>query len=727
MFNFACIIAGTGISLDFHGSTILLILLILFGLGWTVLAYRQTVPPTRLSLRILLGSLRALALLLVIFLIFEPSLSLRRERHLKPLVAVIFDDTQSMALPDASGPRQAKLERLMRDPAWKELGRQFDLKAFAAGDSLRDIGGVVFDSMRFKAIGTDLVASWEQALRQQDADTFGAIILVSDGGDNAGRNPVKAAQELSLPLYVVGIGDTAAIQDASIASVSSGQVAYRGKETQIAVRLKARGMEGQNAALELTETNGRVLAREEVRLPMDELEAEVSLKFTPQQVGTLPLNVRMTSPANEWSSANNQRGFPLEVRESRIRALVISATPGFEAMFLARTMAGLPDVEVKTFSFRQDGNFYGSGNEQLVKDFAEADVLLLIGLLDQNNPTAIRDRMRRLLVERTLPIWVWAGSHPSLEDLKATMGEAPFQMLPGSAQRTGASIPLRYYAELDPDAESAESSLWNDLPPLNLPGFRVLAGLGAQSLIGLRDPTTGADLGPALLTWESGGKRSAISFGSGYWKWSFLAGGLEGSDNLYRNYLGQMLRWLAASSRSRPLKFILDRKLYASGEPVRLEAQVMGGEGRFISSAQVEATLQGPEGASRVILEPDGSGRYSGVFHPETVGPYTYRGVASINSDTLGSDSGNFMVEAYNIEKEALNQNQKLLQQIAQVSGGDYFAADSVSRLNNRIQAPPRVMMAGWTRRFFLNWDIWMLLVGALSLEWLIRKRKGML
>jgi drug/metabolite transporter (DMT)-like permease len=102
--------ALAGYSLDFRGSIFLLILLALLCLAWAWFSYRKTVPPLAFPWRFLLGSLRALALLLLIFLIFEPSLSHRRERPLKPLLAVILDDTQSLQLQDASGTRSGKPE-----------------------------------------------------------------------------------------------------------------------------------------------------------------------------------------------------------------------------------------------------------------------------------------------------------------------------------------------------------------------------------------------------------------------------------------------------------------------------------------------------------------------------------------------------------------------------------------------------------------------------------------
>lgn len=721
------IFALAGFSLDFKGSILLLIALAALGIGWAALAYRRTLPPTRTALRIVLGMLRGLALLLLIFLIFEPAISLRQERQLKPLLAIIFDDSQSLKNKDASGLRSQQLARLVSNPAWGQLRQKFDLEIFAAGDSLRQMGSLAFDSLRLNAIGTDLSRAWERAQQREEGQDFAAIVLVSDGGDNTGRDPLKAAAAVKIPIYTVGVGDTARVQDASIVSLMGDEVAYCGKETELTIRIKARGLEGQPAALELTDSDNRTLAKQNLRLPPDDLEAEAVLKFIPERIGRLPITARLILSAKEWSTENNTRSFPLEVKKSRIRVLMVSGQPSFESMFLQQAIARLEDFELLPITFKQTGEVFSAQIESLDEAFARANVLLLINCLQQDTPAAARERLRRASAQHPLPIWIWAGSRMSAESLKTLIGDMPFSLINAPSSGEGQAAPVRFYVELDPDAELSESGLWNDLPPLTTPEFPVKLAASAQTLIALKDAETGATLGPALISWESGERRFAAAFGAGYWKWGFLSVGMGSSDELYLNFVRRVLRWLAASPESRPLRITPDQDLYAAGEAVHFDARVLGADGRSISSAQVEMTLQGPDGSEKILLEVDPAGRYAGRFRPEAVGTYSYEGVAMVGADTLGADSGSFMVEAYNVEKETLTQNRALLEGIATASGGVYFPADSLAKLANAISAPPRLVTVGWSRRFFLNWDVWAVLIGLLALEWIIRKRRGML
>ena len=232
-----------GYTVELNGSLVLFAALLLCAGISALLSYRQTVPPAGLMLRIVLGTLRVLALGVLIFLIFEPSISRRREHRVKPLVVVLIDDSQSMAMNEADGSRSEKLKRILQDPTWDLLRKNLDLVIFAAGDSLREIGTLQFDSLRFEAMKTDLAEDWQGVLRKEKAHGADALILISDGGDNAGHDPVRSARDSKIPIYIVGVGDTAAVRDASILNVDGEDFAYCGKETRITAVIKARGME----------------------------------------------------------------------------------------------------------------------------------------------------------------------------------------------------------------------------------------------------------------------------------------------------------------------------------------------------------------------------------------------------------------------------------------------------------------------------------------------------
>lgn len=716
-----------GFSLDFKGSLVLILLLVISATALSVLVYRRTLPPSGIVLRFFLAVLRLAALAVIIFLIFEPSISFHRQRQLKPLLAVILDNSESMRLTDASGDRFAQLNALFDDPAWEDLEDRFELAIFASGDSLRRLIRLDFDSLNCRAIGTNLAAGWDAALKALDPTECAACLVISDGGNNAGRDPVDAASEAPRPIFTIGIGDTAGVRDARIESLIGSEIAYLDKPAQIMVSVKAFGMDGQDAHLELLDPEGRILARRPINLPPDELKTEIALEFTPKKVGQYPLRVRLVTSEQEHSSENNLRTFPLDVLESLLKIVMISGRSSFEAMFFQRAAAEVPDLETIALTVGKDGQFYADRLVDLTDVISDADVLVLIDFPERDTPAASRSILQRTMANSPLPTWVWLGDNPSLDELEDLCGALPFAIT--RVQRLGEAEahPDRFYTVLDPDVEAVERALWYDLPPLQTPNYSIKIQGTASQLLEFRDPESGQPLGPALLSWELEGRRNAVFFGHGYWRWNFMGLGPGGDHDLYTGLQSKILRWLAAGPQKRLLYLSPDKKLYSSGQAAEFRARVQSGSGQPISNAHVDLTVQSPDGEVKILLEPDQHGFYSGSFQPTAVGTHSFSGIAKINEDTLGFDSGRFDVEAYNIEKEALSQNRELLEQIAEASGGSYLPADSLAVLVRLIQAQPRLKETGWNRRFFLNWDFWIVIILLLGLEWFIRKRRGML
>ena len=79
----------------------LLVLALLLGIGFSVFVYRYTNPPISKRLRYLLIALRSIALSLIIFIVFEPILSLTWFKTEAPIIGIIFDTSGSMGLTDA--------------------------------------------------------------------------------------------------------------------------------------------------------------------------------------------------------------------------------------------------------------------------------------------------------------------------------------------------------------------------------------------------------------------------------------------------------------------------------------------------------------------------------------------------------------------------------------------------------------------------------------------------
>ena len=83
----------------------LIIAILLFGF-FTLFVYRFTIPVINKKLKALLITLRFLALLLLLFMIFEPALTLTKKITINPLSLVFIDNSRSIKIKDGTNREQ---------------------------------------------------------------------------------------------------------------------------------------------------------------------------------------------------------------------------------------------------------------------------------------------------------------------------------------------------------------------------------------------------------------------------------------------------------------------------------------------------------------------------------------------------------------------------------------------------------------------------------------------
>ncbi|MFQ5677058.1 MAG: hypothetical protein ACE5G1_14275, partial [bacterium] len=122
-----------------------------------------------------------------------------------------------------------------------------------------------------------------------------------------------------------------------------------------------------------------------------------------------------------------------------------------------------------------------------------------------------------------------------------------------------------------------------------------------------------------------------------------------------------------------------------------------------------------------------GRGRYEGALQVLQGGDYEFSGTAHLQGRILGRDSGKFSVEEFSLEYQNTRMNEDLLKRIATESGGEFYTTENFAGLPEKLKFPEKYVSLK------NEWEIWNrvpLLISCiflLSVEWFIRKRKGML
>jgi hypothetical protein len=220
------------------------------------------------------------------------------------------------------------------------------------------------------------------------------------------------------------------------------------------------------------------------------------------------------------------------------------------------------------------------------------------------------------------------------------------------------------------------------------------------------------------------GRAMAITTAS-TWRWQML---MAHEDTSHERFWRQILRWLASSSQNR-LELRLNRNAYSPGDDVSAQIQVLDSAFNPVNDTTVFLKITEPDGTNRDIrlarsVEKDGI--YTGSFTVKKEGVFR----ADISSTTATDDdyetSARFLVTKSQVEYIDAAMDADLLKRIAVASSGKFYTVENAPRFVEDAK------MLQKTISVKIEQDVWdiplvlILLIMVLSLEWYMRRQKGM-
>ncbi|MBK9549700.1 MAG: VWA domain-containing protein [Gemmatimonadetes bacterium] len=306
-----------------------------------VFAARRLRGPSRAE-RITLGTLRALALLLVIACLLRPAVIVSRAVPQRNVLAILVDDSRSMRIADADSTRRVDAARkVFADSAAlvRRLSERFALRFFRFSATATPLT----DRASWTAAGTrtDLATSLE-AVRQELADVpLAGVVVVSDGADNTASDlepPLLGYRVRRVPLYTVGVGTERFARDIAVDRVSLPRSVLEGGAAVADVTLGVRGYDGVDVKLTV-EADGRVVHQETTTLRDKREAVSVPLRIPPLPKGTHLIRVIATPLDGEAILENNEAQGVLRVRPGREKVLYLDGEPRPEFAFIRRAVA----------------------------------------------------------------------------------------------------------------------------------------------------------------------------------------------------------------------------------------------------------------------------------------------------------------------------------------------------------------------------------------------------
>lgn len=719
-----------------------------------VWAYHRLPAPLRRGERTLLRGLRWLALIVLLILLLEPLLTVRRAQAGRPRLAVLVDRSSSMQLPGShGGTRRAEAEStLVR--LEEGLGGRFELHVAGFAGELegrRDPLPVYpWEPQGATALGEALEGA---LLRQADAP-LGGIVLLSDGVHTAGKDPAQVARNLPAPVFAVALGDSVAPPDLVVREVSASPVAQIGEPTALRVVLQSQGMEGWQATVtarpigsgaRLEREPGAIVAQRQVRLAAGaQGEVALSLEFAPRQTGLVLYEIEASVPEAEAVNLNNRRWVALDVRERKTRVLYLEGEPDWDFTFRRRAFDEDTTLAYTCLVRQKDGGYRRHGGPPISRvpvsraDLSPFAAVLVGRLLPTDVPPGFVDALRSFLLDGGgvfflgTPSWETSGWSELLPVRVAPQSRLGHTLSPSQATLDGVSHEITALSENPSETERQ----WRALPPLWVPEGSYVAAPGARVLLTAQTAQPARTV-PLLAVAGAGGGRVAVLTGRGAWRWDFAMRGGDGSAGAVRDFWKRTVRWLSEPAERSRFDVRPERAVFQDGEPIAFTGRLFDAgfepiEGARLSVAVTPADSVGPEEqarrSTRLMLYSQGAaGRYAGSSAALPSGMYRYRAEAARGAgEDRREATGVFWVEPMGPEFLRLANSARTLREIARRSAGQVASATELGPLLDAVPRKYRPAQVVRQAEIWNHWAVFAILTALLSLEWGLRRRRGL-
>ncbi|HEY4262478.1 MAG TPA: hypothetical protein VGM98_20115 [Schlesneria sp.] len=342
-----------------------------FYLRWQARGHRPT--------RLILATLRAVALCGLLLILADPTLELIFISEPKPVLWMLLDGSDSMSIPDelpaeerdtlakavdlaayqkshsreAERPARADYARAMLARKDKNLLERLEanyrlrLFTFADAEGVRSLNSGdaktgVPTNVDWQTTGsvTALGDAFEDLARKHASDNLAAVLVISDFDQNAGTPPLAAAKKLGVPIFTVGVGPLTAI-DLSV-DLLAPPTMKKAESSTINVTVRQRELENTSVHVRLyAHQPGDMTGEEPARTLVGEKTVTISgsseqveFPYTPVSTGRFIFTAEIDPVEGEVVVQNNKAEREVKIIDDFLRLMFVEYEPTWEWRFV---------------------------------------------------------------------------------------------------------------------------------------------------------------------------------------------------------------------------------------------------------------------------------------------------------------------------------------------------------------------------------------------------------
>lgn len=659
---------------------------------------------------------RIVPISILLFLSLDPILTIIQSSNRDLNWSIYIDKSLSMTY--HSNPSSKSLESGINDIFARLGSKDIPIKIYGFGSKI-DTSWINGEKI-FTDASTNIGQVINHIKQDYGVGPAGAVII-TDGQANQGMNISISDLSNKIPIHIIGIGNKDPLVDIAILSINAPPVIIKGENAEIEVLVTSYGIVDQRVNVTLY-SYGKLLGSKILLLSGEGSINKIRFMINPEETGEIEYNVQVNALPEEVNILNNKQVLPIQVLKNEYSIALITGAPNFNTSIIKHMLNTNEKFKVEHYYLTKNGYSYP------MKQFWDTKYDLI---LFDNHPvnqnakeweSFLRIFAKKLLSQKT-SFGIFVGNDVDKKALSSYLGlmdlniNEPLIQL-GSEHSWDFSKNWDLYFPFNND--DLVNKIQSNYPPLH-----VDLEIDSLNSIVLANFLISNVRVPLIQLAEKSPLRYMV-FSSPDLHQLFYKTQNKDYQDLTSEIFNPLFSWLIRTGNGQDFYFRTGKNSYQQGEKVTIIGKAVR-ETEIPEEAYIHIYSQEKKINSKPVVYDSKTGFYKGQFWASKTGKLEYDIELIYGDRSLIVSEGSFQVQESQIELDHVFLNEGPLVQLSEATDGSFHhwsdrlsILNKINRQSNNQKSYTRIIMHN-------NWWIFFIIIFILTLEWLYRRRIGMI
>ncbi|RPI15848.1 MAG: hypothetical protein EHM58_13175 [Ignavibacteriae bacterium] len=655
--------------------------------------------------------IRSIAYFLLLVLLLEPALLTLAKLGNETIDVVLIDNSRSNFLPGIQGnTKTGQVNELIENNTLITGNNRLFLfsntiDAIPSGDNI---------SLSYDGYETNISDALKTLKTTVTGQQVSSVTIISDGIITSGGNPVYEAKDFQTAFNVIGIGDTVQKKDVVVYDVLHNERGFTNTAVTIKVDLRSYESVNENINLHL-QREGSTISSKSVLVKNNPALDEVTFDITESTPGFIKYRIIADAVNGELTTKNNYFDFIIEYIDNKTNILFISSGPGYDNALIESIFKRIKNYNITIRTAKNKTDFYEGGIDY--RSFGELSAVFLLGFPEPGFNADVIKNIAAKCKEYNVPVIFFAQKNSDYRLLDIFEDLIPFSISRSSGESvTSLNIinpPGNNTNKLPNELNNSVQVFKNQVGIIQKPGSEVLM-----------TERSGGE--PIFITRNSEKTKSTAFLGYGMWRWRLNS--RNNNESIAEKFIIETVNLSLIKDKKTKLRVYPVKSIFDYKESASFTAEVYDDEYKLTRNAVVTANVYSKDKKfSQKITFNAEENIFKASIPGLNVNDYIIEAEAEINKISFAKDDNRFLVDTLNTEYKNTRSDFSAMKELAHNTGGNFMTAAEYSPgLLKKIENPEPAMSHFHRNNLWENKFVLFLIIGLLTIEWVVKKRNNL-